>query len=1314
MEDSSSQDKETLTSPAVTSISEDSLTSAIENSLPKDLRALEKLKNAILKFQSEGKPFDRKLNEFFKLAKTSQSIIESRKSNVPQIEFPEALPICEKKDLIQEKIQASQILILAGETGSGKTTQIPKMCLELGLGIKGLIGHTQPRRIAASTVASRIAEELKCELGSFVGYQVRFTDHTSDETYIKLMTDGILLAEIQQDPMLLKYDTLIIDEAHERTLNIDFLLGYLKKLVQKRTDLKVIITSATIDVDRFSKHFNDAPIIEVSGRTFPVELRYRPWADLYEDVNEAIVESIGEILHESKGKGGDILIFLSGERDIREASHAIKKASFPHLDILPLYARLSLAEQNRIFQPHKGRRVVLATNVAETSLTVPGIKYVIDTGVARISRYSLRNKVQRLPIEAISRASADQRKGRCGRVSEGICYRLYGEDDFLSRPEFTDAEILRTNLAAVVLQMLHMKIGDVRDFPFVDKPDNRLINDGFKLLEELKAVSKSGKVTPVGRLLYSLPLDPRLARVVVEANNLSCLKEVLIIVSALSIQDPRERPAEKQQAADTLHRRFWDEHSDFISFVNLWNYLEEKRQELSQNQFRKLCKNECLNYLRVREWRDLHYQLKLSAKSLKYMENKEAAHTDHIHQAIVAGFLSNVGQKSIEQNSREYEGTRNRKFVIFPGSSQNKKRPKWLVASEFIETSQLFAHNIAKVDPQWVLDLADHLVKKHYFEPHYDVKAGQVKAFVKISLFGLVLVEKKRVHYNNVNQKEAHEVFVREALVEGKYRGTGEFFNRNQSLIEEIEALEAKSRRRDIMVDEQVIVDFYQSVVPQNICNLRGFEHWRKSEEQNNPELLFLRRDQLMLHDADEVTEAQFPSELRLGDYTIPVQYGFDPGKKYDGVSISVPVEVLHHLPEYQLDWLVPGLLKEKCIALVKALPKRIRKYYVPVPGTIDKIFPRLKVSNTPLTEALTKELKIIASNDIQAEDWGTEPLDDFYFMNIVIVDERGKAIDQSRNLSELKSAYRENVQKTIARVGSELEQSDITEWNFNDLPESIELDKGSIKIKAFPTLVDDKNAVQLKMLDAPHESQTAMVRGLTRLAALKCTTTTKYLAKNLLKGKDLGLAVVDMGKRELIIDDIIMASIKEAIFPGMNETQISSVRSQASFHMVVEKGKANIVQIAEAYEKYLVEALHEVVQVRKQLKQSKHALALAFTYGDISQQLDRLFYNGCFFATPLHWIEQYPRYIKAISIRLEKAPMNPRKDKMSVDELAALWKLHQDKLEKEGVAAYNMNIEWQQYRWMLEEMRVSLFAQTLKTLMPVSEKRLRKHWNSL
>ncbi len=808
------------------------------------LSELEKLARA-------NKPCEQALEKWQQQLQVSQTKVANRKLLIPVvIDFPN-LPVCEKREEIAQIIANNQVIVLAGETGSGKTTQIPKICLSLGRGTAGLIGHTQPRRIAANTVATRIAEELHTKLGDKVGYQVRFSDQSSDQTLIKVMTDGILLAEIQNDPYLNKYDTLIIDEAHERSLNIDFLLGYLKQLLPRRPDLKLIITSATIDLEKFSQHFNKAPVIEVSGRTYPVDIWYRPLfesqakddegEDTEQDIYSAMVDAVHEIeLHEKTSggpRGGDILIFMSGEREIREAADALRKAQFAHMEVVPFYARLSLAEQQRVFAPHTGRRIVLATNVAETSITVPGIRYVIDPGFARISRYSYRTKVQRLPIEPVSQASANQRKGRCGRVAEGVCIRLYSEQDFNNRPAFTDAEILRTNLAAVILQMLQLKMGDIHKFPFIDAPDHRLISDGYKLLEELQAVNAKNELTSVGIQLSKLPLDPRLARMLLAAQEQSCVRELLIIASALSVQDPRDRPVEKQQAADQSHRRFWADFSDFAGFVNLWDYFETQRQALSQNQLRKLCKKEFLNYTRLREWRDIHHQLCVAIKDLGFNVNAIPAGYDPVHKALLSGLLGNLG---FNHEEREYLGARNRKFTIFPGSSLIKKTPKWIMAAELIETSKLFAHTVAKIEPEWALAAAEHLVKRHYFEPHYNSQSGQVMAYEKVSLYGLTLIEKHSVIYSHIDPAVSREVFIRAVFVEGQYaehpkrkniqrKGTvDDFFTHQQSLLKELDDLEAKSRRRDILADEQVIFEFYNEVIPEQIINLAGFENWRK------------------------------------------------------------------------------------------------------------------------------------------------------------------------------------------------------------------------------------------------------------------------------------------------------------------------------------------------------------------------------------------------------------------------------------------------------------------------------------------------------
>lgn len=1256
----------------------------------------------------------------------SAARVAARAAEVPDpIIFPE-LPVSEKREEIAELIRNHQVVVLAGETGSGKTTQLPKICLDIGRGVKGMIGHTQPRRIAAHSVASRIAEELQSPLGEKVGYQVRFSDQSTDNTLVKVMTDGILLAEIQNDRYLSRYDTLIIDEAHERSLNIDFLLGYLKQLLPKRPDLKLIITSATIDVQRFSEHFDGAPVIEVSGRTFPVDVWYRPLLARNEDEADqdqytAIVDAVNEILTHEKGsgknRGGDILVFLSGEREIREAADALRKAQINHLEVLPFYARLSMAEQQRVFSAHTGRRIVLATNVAETSITVPGIRYVIDPGYARISRYSYRTKVQRLPIEPVSQASANQRKGRCGRVSEGICIRLYSEDDFLSRSEFTDAEILRTNLAAVILQMLQMRMGDIEAFPFLDAPDHRLINDGFKLLEELQAVNPQQRLTPVGQKLAQVTVDPRLARMLLAAGALGCVSEVLLIVSALSVQDPRERPADKQTQADQQHARFRVENSDFLAYVSLWNYLEEQRQQLSQNQLRKLCKKEFISYLRWREWRDIHHQLKLLLKNLDLKENQEPANYESVHKALLTGLLGNLG---FNIEAREYLGARNRRFAIFPGSTQAKKTPKWLMAAELIETSKLYAHQVAKIEPEWALDAADHLVKRHYFEPYYDSRSGQVMGYEKVALYGLTLIEKRRISYSHVDPALCRELFIRAALVEGQYgehpkrkhqkNPLNDFFTHQQQLLKDLDDLEQKSRRRDILVDEQVLFDFYDERIPEKVINLAGFEAWRKTEEQKNPQLLFIERHHLMRHGADDVTEAQFPAELEWRGMVFPLSYHFEPGHKDDGVSIHVPVSVLHEVPEHRLEWLVPGMLREKCIALVKALPKTLRKHFVPVPDVVDKALLAMTVDNISLTEALAHQLKRQKGIDIPLEQWSVDQVDDYYRFNIKVVDDKGKTIASQRNLAELREQYRAQVQQNIQSAATTIERDGIESWDFSTFEPVVTLRRSGINIRAYAALVDKRDSVALQIIDNPLQASVLSRRGIARLIALDLKQPVKYLQKELLKGQELALTVANMGRREEVADELIIASIVYLALSDISRLPLS----RHDFEQCVATAQEKLIITAQEVASRLLDALRLLVEVRKQLKQLKNRIELAFTLSDINNQLNQLFYPGTVYDTPFEWLEQYSRYLKGIQARLEKAILNPQKDRLTIAALNNARQRLDDWLEKEGAYELVYNPHLLEYRWALEELRISLFAQTLKTRFPISSKRLDKLWQNV
>ena len=940
--------------------------------------------------------------------------VENRKSAVQNpIVFPESLPVSQRKAEIEKLLSEHQVIVVAGETGSGKTTQLPKMCLELGFGNLGTIGHTQPRRIAARSVAARIAEELQTELGDLVGYKVRFNDQISDNTQIKLMTDGILLAEIQTDRFLNQYSCLIIDEAHERSLNNDFILGYLKQLLPRRPDLKVIITSATIDVERFSKHFNNAPIIEVSGRTYPVEVRYRPVAEEDDqDQLQGILNAVDELQAEGRG---DILIFMNGEREIRDTAEALQKQNLKHTEILPLFARLSAQEQNKIFHPSGLNRIVLATNVAETSLTVPGIKYVIDPGTARISRYSYRTKVQRLPIEPISQASANQRKGRCGRVSEGICIRLYSEEDFNNRPEFTDPEILRTNLASVILQMTALGLDDIEAFPFVDAPDKRHIQDGVKLLEELGAFetvqTKSGekrRLTAIGRQLSQLPVDPRLAKMLLSAVDFGSVYEVMIIVSALSIQDPREHPTDKQQASDEKHRRFVDKKSDFLAFLNLWNYVQEQQKALTKNQFRRQCQKDFLNYLRIREWQDIYQQIRLAVREMGLPINSEKAEYQQIHTALLSGLLSHIGLKEAEK--QQYLGARNAHFAIFPNSVLFKKQPKWVMAAELVETSKLWGRMVAEIEPEWIEPLAEHLTKKSYSEPRWSKSRGAVMADEKVSLYGVPIVAARPVNYGSIDPIVSREIFIQSALVEGDWNTKHKFFKQNQQLIREVEELEHKSRRRDILVDERALFEFYDQRIGTEVVSQKHFDTWWKKAEKQDPELLNFERSFLINDDAEQVSKLDFPNFWHQGNLKLKLTYQFEPGTDADGVTVHIPLPLLNQVEMTGFDWQIPGLREELVIALIKSLPKSYRRNFVPVPNYAQAFLGRAVPLEKPLLDTLIYELRRMTGVTVEAEHWNWEQIPSHLKMTFRVVDENGKKIAESMNLDELKFSLKDRV----------------------------------------------------------------------------------------------------------------------------------------------------------------------------------------------------------------------------------------------------------------------------------------------------------------
>lgn len=1233
----------------------------------------------------------------------AQARLHQRESAVEKIEFPENLPVSQRKDEILKAIEENQVVIIAGETGSGKTTQLPKMCLALGRGKKGLIGHTQPRRIAARSVATRIAEELHCELGTLVGYKVRFNDQISDDTQIKLMTDGILLAEIQSDPFLNQYDTLIIDEAHERSLNNDFILGYLKQLLPKRPDLKVIITSATIDVERFSRHFNNAPIIEVSGRTFPVEVRYRPIAENEEqDQLQGILDAVEELQAEGRG---DILIFLNGEREIRDTAEALEKQHLKHTEILPLFARLSAQEQNKIFHPTGLNRIVLATNVAETSLTVPGITYVIDPGTARISRYSYRTKVQRLPIEPISQASANQRKGRCGRVSEGICIRLYSEEDFNQRPEFTDPEILRTNLASVILQMTALGLDDISAFPFVDAPDKRHIQDGIKLLEELQAFqlvkTKHGEkrqLTQIGRQLAQLPVDPRLGRMMIEAAKLGCLHEVMIIVAALSIQDPRERPQEKQQAADEKHRRFADKKSDFLAFLNLWNYLQENQKALSKNQFRRLCQKEYLNTIRVREWQDIYHQIRLTVREMGLPINSQAAEYPQIHTALLSGLLSHIGMKEAEK--QQYLGARNAHFAIFPNSVLFKKQPKWCMAAELVETSKLWGRMVAEIDSEWIEPLAQHLVKKSYAEPRWSKSKGAVIANEKVTLYGVPIVASRPVNYGKIDPAVSREIFIQSALVEGNWHTKHTFFLQNQRLIREVEELEHKTRRRDILVDERRLFEFYDQRIGTEVVSQKHFDTWWKKARQKDPELLNFEKA-FLTNDNANVSELDFPNFWHQGNLKLKLSYQFEPGMEADGVTVHIPLPLLNQVEMQGFDWQIPGLRKELIIALIKSLPKTLRRHFVPAPNYAEAFLGRVNDVDKPLLETLSAELRKITGVYVEPEAWNFTQIPPHLIMSFRVVNEKGKKIAESKNLDELKVSLKAQVQETLSAVADEgIEQSGIHLWNFDQLPQSYEQKKQGFTIKAYPAIVDEKEAVGIKLFETEFEQAVAMAQGLRRLLLLNVPSPIKYLHEKLPNKSKLGLYFTPFGKVLDLIDDCIACAVDKLVqdFGGF-------VWNAEDFERLKDHIRANLnettVEIAQKVEQILT----LVFEINKRLK-GKMDFTLAFALSDIKSQISGLIYPNFVQKTGYQRLPDLLRYLQAIDKRIDKLLQDPNRDRAAMLRVENVEKAYQQLLLKLPKSK-PIPAEVAEIPYMIEELRVSLFAQQLGTKYPISDKRI-------
>jgi len=1342
--------------------------------------------------------------------------------NLPIPTFPQDLPVVARREEILRAIAAHQVVIVCGETGSGKTTQLPKICLELkrGLGfVGGMIAHTQPRRIAARTVAARIATELNSPLGQAVGYKVRFSDKLSAQTYIKLMTDGILLAETQGDPKLLAYDIIIIDEAHERSLNIDFLLGYLLQLLPQRPDLKVIVTSATIDAARFSKHFKDAPVIEVSGRMFPVEMRYRalgeklnpplpprklshfykgggdmldasrslatppfekggqggfeagtsqnlnpPQSPFYKgggdgtkpvdddegDLTQGILDAVDEL---SRLGAGDILIFLPGEREIRETAEALRKHHPAGAEILPLFARLSFAEQERVFKPgdgssvgKNGRRIVLATNVAETSLTVPGIRYVIDTGIARLNRYSYRNKVEQLQIEKISQASANQRSGRCGRVMNGTCIRLYAEQDYQSRAPYTDPEILRSSLAAVILRMKSLHLGEVENFPFIDPPQPRMIADGYQLLTELGAVNEARALTDIGWQLARFPIDPKIARMILAAKAENCLREVLIIASALSLQDVRDRPFERQDAADKAHLKFNDERSDFLAYLNIWEFFEGLLQHKKSN--RKLtetCQEHFLNHRRMREWREIHGQLHALVAEMGLRENQIPAGYDEIHRALLAGLLGNIGFKLDEGN--EYLGARAIKFSVFPGSALKKTKAKWLVAAELTDTTKLYARCVAKIDPQWLEKIAGDLCKHHYFDPHWEKQSGEVAAYERVLLYGLTIVAKRRVHYGRVNPREAREIFIRRALVAGdvgEQIAKAGFFSHNQQCRAEVEALEHKARRQDVLVGDADIFDFYDARIPQDIVGSVTFEKWRKLAEAENPRLLYLSKTDLMRHGATGITEAQFPETVEVGENALDLSYRFEPGHALDGVTLTVPLPLLNTLNAAQFDALVPGLIREKVTWYFKALPKQLRRYVVPVPDSVTKFLlerdagvgagskpaqnaePDKRAGLEPAPTAPTAQLATQLARFVQRragipvapEIWEDQIPPPHLLMNYRVVDDADQELAMSRDLAQLKTQLGQAAAMTFtpdrgAATGSSdaaaIERDHVTRWDFGNLPQQLSFERGSKKLVGYPALVDETDHVAIRLFDTLSTAKSHHRAGVRRLLRLELSLQMKQLDKTLSASNQIALQLRTLFSPDALKEDMLDA-IADRAFIGEDALP----HDEAAFNTLKTRARTRLPAVSEAVSRnlQLIAAQYQALMLALEAKSAQTA-SHAKLKADLLRQLSGLLYGGFLSHTPWARLQHLPRYLQGMLLRWQKYAANAERDQRHAPTVNGLWNQYEaraDKHRKAGIADENLV----EFRWQLEELRISLFAQELKTPYPVSVKRLQKLWGAV
>ncbi len=1263
--------------------------------------------------------------------------IERRRAGLPRPEFPPELPVTLQRAEIARAIRAHQVVIVCGETGSGKTTQLPKICLDIGRGAEGLIGHTQPRRIAARATAARIAHELKSELGQHVGYKIRFTDRTSPAGYVKLMTDGILLAETQGDPELRQYDTIIIDEAHERSLNIDFLLGYLRQLLPRRPELKVIVTSATLDAERFARHFatgegNPAPVIEVSGRLYPVETRYRPplpaqsgegraasGANNEVDLNESIVDAIAELAREGTG---DILVFLPGEREIREAAEALRKHHPPQTEILPLFARLSVAEQERVFKAHSARRIVLATNVAETSLTVPGIRFVVDVGLARIKRYSYRNKVEQLQIERISQASATQRTGRCGRVQAGVCIRLYDAEDFARRPRHTDPEILRSSLAAVILRMKALGLAAIEEFPFIDPPTPKAIADGYALLGELGAVDETRELTEIGRRLARLPVDPRIGRMVLAAKEAGSLAEVLVIAAALAVQDPRERPLEHAPAADSAQKRFASEKSDFLGHLKLWSFFDEALHHESNRKLHALCRQHFLSFNRMREWRDIHSQLKELAGELGWKAGTprpadEIADSPvlyaQVHRALAAGLLGNVGLRNEEGMSGDrrrpavapYVGARGVKFWVHPGSSLGKKRPQWVMAAEMTETTRLYARCVAGVQPEWLEDIGAHLLKRSQSEPHWEKKAARVVALERAVLYGLPVYVNRRVNFGPLDPVRAREIFIRQALVEGDFETRAPYFLHNQRLVAQIEALEHKSRRPDVLVDDELIFAFYDSLIPAAVHDGATFDAWRKEAEAADPKCLFLERADLMRHEAAGITTAQFPHQIELAGRAFALEYLHDPGGPRDGVTMTVPLVALNQVSAARCDWLVPGLLKEKVQRLVKSLPQKLRHRLGPPAEFADSFVAAAQPADVPLVDALARHARNERNVVVPFDAFRPETLPAHLAFTFRIVDEHGRQLALGRNLAALRAELGERAIEQFSAVAKPAAaRAGLTAWDFGDLEEIMEVRQGSQTLVGYPALVDQSESVSLELLDSAEAAKAEHRKGLRRLFMLQLREQARYLERNMPGLRDMALRFAAIGDASTLKDQLVAAAFDRACLAD------PLPRNAADFDKRRDEARARIVLIAQELARLVGALFSEHQALAKKLQAAK---AFPEAVRDVEAQLARLLPKDFVIVTPYERLQHFPRYLKAAALRLEKLRGDPARDARLRAEYAPLeqaWAREDAKQRRRGAQDPQLD----QVRWLLEELRVQLFAQELRTPVPVSVKRLQKLWQTL